>query len=1120
MTLLNLYLFGPPRVVRDGHVIDISLRKALALFVYLAATRQPHSRDALATLFWPENNQREARASLRRTLYRLNEQLGSDLLESGGETVGLSPQVSLSVDVERYQELVRAALGRNEQRLALDPAALEQAVAAAELYTDDFMAGFTLPDCPAFDDWQFFQREGLRQSLARLLSALADAYQSNGDYERAIGFARRWLALDPLHEPIHRHLMKLYASVGQHAAALRQYAECERILDEELGAPPEDETRALYEAIRTKRFSPPQEPSVRHENQGARTDARSLAAGPLAGTAPPPLPGVQAVGHRRLGAARPNLPVQATPFVGREEEIAEIIVRLRNSDCRLLTLAGPGGVGKTRLALQVAQILWETQEDAEEFADGIFFVPLIVAQSTAEMAAAIANAIRLELYNDPPVLEQVVNHLRERRILLVLDNFEHVLAGAEVVAELLAVAPGVKLLITSREALNLTEEWFHPIAGLSFPLADDREQPIEAYGAVQLFEQCAQRARIDFSLAAERPHVVQICRLVDGVPLALELAAAWLKTLSAATIADEITHGIDILATHQRNVPARHRTMRAVLEQTWAMLTAAEQDVLMRLSIFRSGFRRQAATQVAGASLLTVSTLVDKSLVRATPSGRFQLHELLRQFAGEQLAARPDEDAATRTRHSRFYLQFLAQYNEMLFSRQQQRALAEIAEEIDNIRMAWEWAFAQGDPDHLEQAIEPLYRFYWTRSRGREGAETFDQAVTWLNQSATLRQHPRYEFILRRLVVQRGQFYQFLGDSEACERDMLTGLMLARKLGLKEQIAPALNTLGVIASWRGHWTTAQERLQESHALFIETGNLHGVADTLHELALLHLHFGEFAEGKRLAEESLTISRDLERPDWTAWAHDGLGWTCFLLGEYETARSHYETSLALFERIGHERGVALGLGGLGMLAWAQGGEQLAEAKRLTERSLAVIRKIGYRLHTASRLSMLALILNDLQEYEAAQACAQEGLVLASEVNSPIFIAYNLFVLAETAYRQADFAGGRRYLRELLTLTTQMSLLPSLAIALYHVAALLALEVTQDDPVPAQPQLVRAIQLLALVGEHPACWCAYRTRAQQLLVDVAARLPAEVVAAAQAQGRMRDLRATAEEMVALL
>jgi predicted ATPase/DNA-binding SARP family transcriptional activator len=1126
---LNLYLFGPPRVAQAGQMIDISLRKALALLVYLAVTRQPHSRDALATLFWPENNQREARASLRRTLYRLNEQLGADLLENLGETVAISAQVSLSLDIERFRQLVSQALARGEPRLAPGPVALEQAVAAAELYTDDFMAGFSLPNCPAFDDWQFFQREELRQLLARLLSALVESYQAAADYERAIAFARRWLALDPLHEPAHRQSMILYAAAGQHAAALRQYAECERILDEELGAPPEDETRTLYEAIRTKRFPPPVRLSVRNESQEPKGEAGKQVAQPAPVTPTPSPNVVAAVGPRRTTPAKPNLPAQTTPFVGREEELAEIITRLRNPDCRLLTLAGPGGVGKTRLALQVAQVLWETQDAAQEFGDGIFFVPLIVAQTSAEMAAALAGAIGLELYNDPPLLQQLTNYLRDRKILLVLDNFEHVQGGTEAAAELLAAAQGLKLLVTSREALNLTEEWFHPIAGLSFPMTDDPDQPIESYGAVRLFEQCAQRARIDFSLAAERDHVARICRLVDGMPLALELAAAWLKTLSAATIADEITHGIDILATHQRNVPERHRTMRAVLEQTWALLAPSEQAVLMRLSIFRSGFRRQAAAQVAGASLLTVSTLVDKSLVRATSSGRFQLHELLRQFAGEQLAALPETDEETRTRHSHFYLQYLAQQDEMLFGKQQQRALAEVAEEIDNIRMAWEWAFAQGDLEHLEQAIDPLYRFYWTRSRGREGAEIFDLALTWLKQSATLRHHPRYEYILRRLVVQRGQFYQFLGDSEACERDMLLGLMLARKLGLKEQIAPALNTLGVLAAWQGHWALAQERLRESRALFLETGNPHGVADSLHEEGLLHLHFGLFEEGKRLIEESLTISRTLERPDWTAWAHDGLGWTCFLLGEYETARTHYETSLALFERIGHERGMALGFGGLGMLAWAQGQEQLAEARGLAERSLALIRKIGYRLHTASRLSMLALILNDLHEYDTAHTHAQEGLVLASEVGSPLFIAYNLFALAETAYRQADFVGGRRYLRELVTITHQMGLLPSLAIALYHAGALLALEVapnpnsdTNPDAVlgTAEPQLVRAIQLLALVADHPAGWCAYRTRAQQLLGEVAARLPTELATTAQAQGRLLDLRTTAEELVQAL
>lgn len=457
-----------------------------------------------------------------------------------------------------------------------------------------------------------------------------------------------------------------------------------------------------------------------------------------------------------------------------------------------------------------------------------------------------------------------------------------------------------------------------------------------------------------------------------------------------------------------------------------------------------------------------------------------------------------------------------------MYNQQLQGALADVAEDLENIRTAWDWAIAQGDLEVLEPAIVALYRFFWTRSRGREGADLFARSLVQLEQATGVQNHPRYEFVRRSLIHQRGMFYYFLGDYEAAEQDMIWSLVLARKLALQTPLGDALVILGAISVWQGDWSTALERLRESYTIFEQIGHRDGLADVLQELSMHHLHFGEFARGKALATESLTICHELDRPDWTAWAHDALGWSCFLLGEYEVARTHYETSLAIFDRLGHERGRALALGGFGMVAWAQGGEQLGHAKGWLQQSLEICRKIGFRLHIASRLAMMALVLNELGDYQAAQAHAQDGLALASETGSRLFIVYNLFCLVETAYRQADFFTARGYLREVLMLTSQTGLLPSLASGLYHAGVLLALEVQQAvvDAAAAPSQLARAVQLLTLVAQHPACWSAFRTRAQQKLTQFVVQLPAELSPAVQAQSRMLDLHSAAEDLLALL
>jgi predicted ATPase/DNA-binding SARP family transcriptional activator len=1102
MAQLELYLFGPPRLVRTGRALNLGLRKALALLVYLAVTKQPHSRDALATLLWPEDGQGVARSNLRRILYRIHETLEDEVLATAGDMVALNPELDLWVDTEIFQQQRQACPPAGEAPALLDPTSLEQLEAAAALYTDDFLAGFTLPDSPTFDDWQFFQRDQLRHLLAGILEQLATSYQLDGKFDLAIERARRWLALDPFNETAHRELMRLYAHSNQLGAALRQYQECTRLLDEEFGAAPEEATTALFEAIRTRRFirgfAQAETTTVHAQEEDHSKEHRDHLL-----TAPH-------VVAPRL-ASRHNLPPQSTPFIGREQEVAALCDRLQDGACRLLTLVGPGGSGKTRLAIHVAQRLLEQAGDL--FPDGLYFVPLAPLQQPTEVAAAIVNALGLAIAGDKLPGEELLRYLRNKRLLLILDNFEHLLPATTQVEALLEAGPGVKLLVTAREALNLAEEWFHAIGGLSFPAeGEEGREPLDRYDALRLFEQCAHRARADFSLALAQDAVLLICRLVDGLPLALELAAAWLHTLSAEAVADELAQGFEILTARRRNLPERHRSMRAVLAQSWVMLNQQEQQVLARLSVFRGGFTFQAAEAVAGASLLMMATLVEKALLRTTAAGRYQIHELLRQFAAEQLAARPVDESAARTDHCRHYLTFLAENDTSLYGKQQQQALATVGQEIDNVRIAWDWALNNGELDLIEQAVEPLYRFFWTRCRNREGEAFFTNALTQLQQTATLQGHPRYEYALLRLRAQRALFYQFQGDYDACEREHLQSLALARKLDQQRSIGYLVSSLGVLAGWRGRYAQAQTLIVEGRTIFERLNHRYGVAHVLQELATLALETGEFTTGKQLAAESLLISQELERPDWTAWAHDALGHGCFVLGEYEVASHHYQSAVSIFEQIGHERGFALGLGGLGLVAWAQGEEGLAQAQRLIERSLALFRKIGYRLHIASRLGLLALILNAQQEYAAAQSLAQEGLVIAAELDTPGVILQNLFVLAEAAYQQGHFSTSQRHLHEALALAATCGLWPALLTGFYHVACLLLQEQAQGKEISPAP--VAASALLALVAEHPAAWHVFRSRAQRSLAQM------ETTAVTDFAQEPAALRTLAEQLCARL
>jgi predicted ATPase/ribosomal protein S18 acetylase RimI-like enzyme len=807
-----------------------------------------------------------------------------------------------------------------------------------------------------------------------------------------------------------------------------------------------------------------------------------------------------------------------TPFIGRNEEVALLVEQLRDPACRLLTLVGPGGIGKTRLAVEVAQRLVDRQPKTSDFPDGIVFVALAAVDSINEAVAAIAAAVGCHFQGQEAAQQQLLDFLRPRQMLIVLDNVEQLLDGAGLLSVLLAAAPGLRLLVTTREALNLQEAWFHPLAGLAFPQgAAERDQPVATYDAVQLFVQSARRARSDFTLVEDEENVVRICRLVGGMPLALELAAAWLHLLPAAKIAHEIERGIDLLTARHHNLPARHRSLRAVLEQTWAMLSPAEAAVARRLAPFQGGFEQEAAEEVAGATLLTLAGLVEKSLLRATPTGRYQMHELLRQFAAEQLAADPAELSATRTRHAAYFLAYLTGREPLLMGKEQSLALTEIGTEIANILAGWQQAVAHLDLAALDPAVDALYRYYWIYGRAQEGAELLAQAAAQLDAVDEHPDLPQLDRVRSKLDLRQGMFYYFLGDYEAATNHLTAAQQRAQALDRKLEVAMALNMLGVIAGIQGRHHLARQQLEGSLALFRTVGHRDGVADTLHELAQLCSHTGDFARGKVLAAESLSISRQLERPDWIASALDALGRATFSLGDYDAATAYYQESLATFEQSGHQLGKALALGGLALVAWAQG--RLDDASYAAEQSLTICRAVNHRLHVATRLSILAVIAHEQGKVGEARRWGQEGLEIIQTVGSPVFRAYNLALLATVAAESQYLPARRRDLIELVRSAAEADLLPSLTMALYHLARLLVQESELSElPITGCVQRVaQACELLAVVQAHSSCWRVFRDRAAQLEQDLLASLSA-TEAATVLSHRPRSLGDIVKEILA--
>jgi len=922
--------FGFPEVTLGGAPLRLERHKTLALLAYLAVTAQRHGREALAALFWPDYEAPQANAYLRHSLWELRKALGEDLLETEREAIAVILGEDLWVDVVRFQELLVAA-GAGE------PTQLEE---AAALYRGDFMAGFTLRDCPDFDDWQSLTAEALRRQLQQALATLVGAYEERGERTQALETARRWLAVDPLDEASHRALMRLYAHAGQRGAALEQYESCRALLHDELGAEPEPATIALYEAIRSGSIG-------RHEEQA---------------------PSLQVT-------QRVVLPADSTPFVGREGELAEITRLLTGPDCRLLTIVGPGGTGKTRLAVRAART------HAARFRDGTVFVSLAGEDAGDALPAVLAEALQLPL---PPERlrsslrderhRQLLEHLSRRELLLVLDNAEHLKeALADLIQELLAAAPRLRLIVTSRERLGLPEEWILEMRGLAYP-GPGRIANLESYPAVQLFLQVARRNRVGLELTpTDWLAVVRICQMLEGMPLGIELAAPWVRMLSCSEIAAEIERNLDFLTTSQRGTPERHRSLRAAFEHSWHLLGAREQEVFARLAVFRAGFTREAAEQVAGATLADLMALVDRSLVYREPAGRFGLHEVLRTYAAEKLSLSPQAEQEVRSRHSACYLELLARVGEDLKGDEQQAAVALLEREMPNLQLAWQHALKVGDWAGVRQALLNWTLFMEMGPRKRESTQAARAAIAAVRKAlAREGPSPELEALLGFLLASWRYHAMTLDPGEPPEPLIEESMALARRL---------------------------PECREKGLIFLLNG--------IHSPVLAP------AEAIALVRESLAIFEALGDRWAAAMAQIVLG-DALMLGADDpaAARPFYEAAHAGCRALGNRWGEAMGLVGLALVAQRE--RQHLEALEFGRESLAVYRDLGNPWRVLGTLDLLTQVATEIGDAATVRACLEESLEFLEQTGTCSEAVRTLSRLAVLARADGDIAATRGYL----------------------------------------------------------------------------------------------------------
>ncbi len=1064
---MQLQFFGRPKVSRDGgEVRGFRSTKTIALLCYLAVTGRPHTRAHLASLLWEDMPETHAGMNLRKTLMNLRQLLGV-YISSTRQEIALNRALPYQMDVGAFETGI-SFLTVNQ---ALSKATVDQLAEAIELYQAAFLEGFYVNDAPQFEEWALAQRAHLHDLLVNALRAAANYYASQQNYLSSLEYIRRLLIFDPLDEDGHYRLMAMLAQSGQRTTALNQYKLFRKHLADDLGVEPAADTTALYNSI----VSGDLQILPEHDTQSHSTlpDAPAVRVSPIATSA---------------ASESHNLPQFSTPFVGRSDELRALADLITNPECRLLTLLGLGGIGKTRLAVQAVREFLDGRNNV--FVNRVAFIATASISSSDSLVAALAEALGWTFYGDTPARIQLLDYLREKRVLLVLDSFEHLLEDADLVTAILRIAPGVKILVTSREALRLQEEWVYLISGLKFPQGTDSATATpDAYDAVRLFVQNATRARVGFSLVKEQEHAIRICQLLEGMPLAIELATAWLSTFSCAHIAQQIEQGTDLLVAVLRNVPERHRSIRAVFEHSWELLPAMSRTVLMRLSVFRGGFTPEAASQVADASQPVLLDLATRSLIQITPSNRYQMHELLRQFAADKLQGDKPEQAATESRHCRHYLGFLQKCTETIGGKHQQETLKTIGVDMDNIRLAWNDALRDRTLTWIGQAIESLSTFYQISSRFVEGMEVFGVAIEYLQGDFSARQitDKQTTSVWGRLLSRQAAFCIPLGRYQ--EADLLTqqSLEIARALDDKTEIVCCLDVMGTLAYWQGQPTRAKKLHRESLAICREIGDRVRMVKVLNALGETSEHLGEWDEEREFILESLAISQGIGADNTIANVLDKLGAISFYKGEYEASTRYYRESYAMFDQSGDRLGKALTLGGLGWSAWVKGEAHLAEAYQLLEQSLALCREIGHQPHVASRLVNLATVANSTGEYDRSERYSQEALTIARRLSTPMYLTLALSELAGAASGLGDFTASRAYLMEALAIASKSHIRPFLLQAMFRYAELLIKEEQANQPsgFTRSSSIDHAALLLKLVAFHPASWRILQDAAQRLL-----------------------------------
>jgi predicted ATPase/DNA-binding SARP family transcriptional activator len=863
------------------HVSDAAWRqRRAAAIVKLLALEPTHRlpREYLMGTLWPDLDLAAQANNLRQMLHHARRHLEAAGLPKGlalsrdGESVMLAPVECVWVDVHAFERAVA---------LAWQALSSARAQAAIDLYAGDLLPG------DPYEEWAEQYRAALRASYLAMLEWLGGFYADRGEWNAAVGVFQRLVVTEPTREAAHAALMRLYALAGYHELALVQYDQLVTVLGCEVEVEPQLDTRELAVAIEERRYPP----------TGSLLEHIELPSSPT--------------------SRHPPLPVPADTLIGREQEIAE--VRQLLAAGRLVTLAGAGGIGKTRLAIAVAHTL------SCDFSDGAYFVDLTPIRDPALLVSVIGQTLGVHETSAQPFIRSLATFLRDKHLLLVLDNFEQLVESAPIISQLLEQAPRLTVLVTSRTRLGLRGELQYVVPGLAVP--GEEQLPtanvLAEHAATALFIERVSEIMHDFLPTGEDTRVVaEICRRLDGLPLAIELAAARTAVLSPRALLARLDHRLKLLTNGVRDVPARQRTLRGTIQWSYDLLDPHEQHLFQQASVFVGGWTLEAAEAVVslddGVAIDPVewlTSLVDKSLVirREHENGelRFGMLETIREFGLEQLVECGDW-LEVRLRHAHYFAELVEQAEPQLELAEQALWLKRLDSEIDNIRATLDWVGEGNSVDVGLRLVRALRLYWFMRGCLLEG---YEQAIkiTKLAESAG------FPTLHADALNVAGFLAREFGDYEHAYAASRESFAISGRLHDQQRAADALANLGYVALQQGKHGHAHYLFQRTLTTNRELGNQQGIADSLSFLALTAFYQGDLDTARRLNEESLAIWSALTDQQAIVWARTRLGGVLIQQGEYGRAYDEFMTSLTICRELDFQWGLSWVFDGLARLA---------------------------------------------------------------------------------------------------------------------------------------------------------------------------------------------------------